>query len=314
MGNHESCKKITMKIFKKIVLTFLVVLILASVGGSVYFSQKFTPEKNYLTVKNESGNILMIWLGNDKNVLLVPIHFQADSTTYYLQFDTGSPSTVFYSNSIKNIRGINIIQDRAKTLFNLGKTEISSDKFILLHQGKKHDKDSLKIIGTLGADILENNKTLINFKENYLVFNLSKTPSQYNNQLIDFKFKKRKIILKGILRGQKEQFLFDSGTSAYELLTNKETWENLKSSNSKVSIERAQSWQNILTTFTATCDQNIQFQNRRIQLQEVTYVEGFSQTQYALMKFSGMTGMLGNRVFLNSILYLDCKDEKFVLE
>lgn len=300
-----------MKVFKKIVLVLLIVLILLSISGYLYFDQKFTPEKNYLTVKNESGNIPITWLGNDKNVLLVPIYFPSDSTTYYLQFDTGSPSTVFYSNSIKNIKGMDIFQDRAKALFTLGKTEISSDKFILLHQGKENNKDSLHIIGTLGADILENNKTLINFKENYLVFNLSKTPSQYQSHLMDFKFKKRKIILKGILRGQEEQFLFDSGTSAYELLTNKETWENLKSSNSKVSVEKAQSWQKILTSFTATCKQTIQFQNKKIPLNQVTYVEGFSQTQYALMKFSGMTGMLGNKIFMNNILYLDGKNEKF---
>lgn len=303
-----------MKIFKKIVLTFLVVLILASMGGYLYFDQKFTPEKNYLTIKNESGNIPITWLGNDKNVLLVPIHFPADSATYYLQFDTGSPSTLFYTQAIKNIKGISIHQERAKASFTLGKTTISSDQFMLVSQKETQHKDVFNIIGTLGADILENHKTLINFKENYLAFNLSKLPLQYNDQLIDFKFKKRKIILKGILRGQEEQFLFDSGTSAYELLTNKETWQSLKSSNSKVTVERAQSWQNILTTFTATCDQNIQFKNKKIPLRQVTYVEGFSQTQYALMKFSGMTGMLGNRIFLKNVLYLDGENEKMAID
>ncbi|MCE3076302.1 hypothetical protein [Chryseobacterium gwangjuense] len=303
-----------MKIFKKIVLTFLVVLILASMGGYLYFDQKFTPEKNYLTIKNESGNIPITWLGNDKNVLLVPIHFPADSATYYLQFDTGSPSTLFYTQAIKNIKGISIHQERAKASFTLGKTTISSDQFMLVSQKETQHKDVFNIIGTLGADILENHKTLINFKENYLAFNLSKLPLQYNDQLIDFKFKKRKIILKGILRGQEEQFLFDSGTSAYELLTNKETWQSLKSSNSKVTVERAQSWQNILTTFMATCDQNIQFKNKKIPLRQVTYVEGFSQTQYALMKFSGMTGMLGNRIFLKNVLYLDGENEKMAID
>ncbi|WEK71394.1 MAG: hypothetical protein P0Y62_07480 [Candidatus Chryseobacterium colombiense] len=303
-----------MKIFKKITVTFLVVLTLAFAGGYIYFNQKFTPEKNYLTVKNESGKVSMIWLGNDKNALLVPVHFPADSTTYHLQFDTGSPSTVLYTQAIKKIKAIQINHGRAKALFTLGKTEISSSQFKIIDQGKNHHKDTLRIIGTLGSDIMENTKTLINFKENYLVFNLSKTPSQYQSHLRDFKFKKRKIILEGILKDQEEQFLFDSGTSAYELLTNKETWVNLKSSNSKVNIEKAQSWQNILTTFTATCNQDIQFQNKKIQLRHITYVEGFSQTQYALMKFSGMTGMLGNTVFLNNVLYLDCKNEKFAIE
>jgi hypothetical protein len=303
-----------MKTFKKIVVTFLIIFILASIGGYLYFDKKFTPEKNYLIIKNESGNIPITWMGNDKNVLLLPIHFPADSTTYYLQFDTGSPSTLLYSQSIKNIKEISTHKDRAKASFTVGKTKISSDQFILLHQGKEYHKDSLNIIGTLGADILENNKTLINFKENYMVFNLSKSPSEYKNQLMDFKFKKRKIILKGVLKGKEEKFLFDSGTSAYELLTDQETWKNLKSTKPKVIIERAQSWQKILTTYTATCNENIQFKNKGIPLHFVTYVEGFSQTQYALMRFSGMTGMLGNKIFLNNVLYLDCKNEKIAIE
>ncbi|WP_238557027.1 hypothetical protein [Elizabethkingia anophelis] len=46
-----------MKILKKIVLTFLGVLVLAIISGYIYFDQKFTPEKNYLTVEKESGKI-----------------------------------------------------------------------------------------------------------------------------------------------------------------------------------------------------------------------------------------------------------------
>ncbi len=69
----------------------------------------------------------MIGLGNDKNVLLVPIHFPTDSTTYYLQFDTGSASTVLYTPAIKNMKKIQISHNRAKASFTLGKTEISSD-------------------------------------------------------------------------------------------------------------------------------------------------------------------------------------------
>ncbi|WP_372482954.1 hypothetical protein AB9J70_15205 [Elizabethkingia anophelis] len=40
------------------------------------------------------------------------------------------------------------------------------------------------------------------------------------------------------------------------------------------------------------------------------YVEGFSQTQYSMMKFSGMTGMLGNQIFMNNSLYIDCLNHK----
>lgn len=68
-----------MKILKKIVLTILVVLVVAIAGGYIYFDQKFTPDKNYLKVENESGSIPFTWLGKEKNALLLPIHFSNDT-------------------------------------------------------------------------------------------------------------------------------------------------------------------------------------------------------------------------------------------
>lgn len=300
-----------MKLFKKIAIGVLSILILILVGGYIYFDQKFTPEKNYLSVKNESGNIPVSWLGNDKNVLLLPIHFPGNMETYYLQFDTGSPYTQFYSDQIKKINEIEASNDRAKTLFFIGKTEISSDKFRIFKSEKEDKSDSVKIIGTIGADILEDRKTIINFKENKIVLNLSNVPENFKDNLIDFKFKKRKIIIPGILKNEERKFLYDSGTSAYELLTYKEEWEILKSVNSKVKIEKARSWNDILTTYTTDCNQNIRFKNKEIPVKEITYVEGFSNAQFSLMKFSGMTGMLGNKIFLKNSLFIDCYDNKF---
>lgn len=303
-----------MTILKKTLLSVFSVLVLAALGGYLYFDQKFTPDKNYLKVENESGAIPFIWLGQEKNVLLLPIHFLNDPTTYYLQFDTGSPYTVFYSKSVKSIPQIAVRKGTAVTSFYLGKTRISSAQFKVYEKGND-DVDSLKIIGTAGADLLEDRKTLINFKEDYIALNLSKAPAPFESELFDFKFKKRKIIFKGLLKGEEQKFLFDTGTSAYELLTNKEVWENLKLPGAKIGIEKSeQSWDRILTTYTANCRQNIEIAHRKISLNSVTYVEGFSQTQYAMMKYSGMTGMLGNKIFLNNSIYLDCSQNKMGIE
>ena len=302
-----------MKVLKKIVLALIGVLVFTALGGYVYFDQKFTPEKNYLTVENESGTVPFTWMGADKNALLLPLHFPKDAKTYYLQFDTGSPYTVFYSNAIKKINQISVDKDHATTSFSIGKTKITSDKFKIYNHGNDTN-DSIQIIGTLGADILENRKTVINFRENYIALNLAKVPSRLETKLFDFTFKKRRMIVKGFLKGEEEEFLFDSGTSAYELLTNKEVWNTLKLPNSKTKVDKAQSWDKVLTAYTANCNHKIQFSNLEIPLNRVTYVEGYSQAQYAMMKFSGMTGMLGNKIFLNNSLYIDCTQNKMGIE
>ncbi len=93
-------------------------------------------------------------------------------------------------------------------------------------------------------------------------------------------------------------------------MTYKEEWQNLKTPNSKINIEKAQSWNNVLTTYTADCKEHIQFKNVAIPVKQVTYVEGFSTAQFSMMKFSGMTGMLGNKIFLNNSIFIDCIDKK----
>lgn len=299
-----------MKLFRKLALGFVAILVFVLVGGYIYFDQKFTPEDNYLTVKNESGNIPITWLGNEKNVLLLPIHFSGNHEIYYLQFDTGSPYTVFYSNQIKNIKEISINDERAETSFFIGKTEISSNRFKIFNKGKNEEKDSIQIIGTIGSDVLEDRKTVINFRENKVVFNLNQVPKEFRNHLFDFKFKKRKILINGTLKGEERKFLYDSGTSAYEFLTYKEEWQNLKTPNSKINTEKEKSWNNILTTYTADCNEKIKFKNQSVPLQQVTYVEGFSDAQFSMMKFSGMTGMLGNKIFLNNSIFIDCANHK----
>jgi len=296
-----------MKIVKKIVLVILAVLVLGMLGAYVYFDRKFTPEKNYLTVSYESGNVPFSWVGPEKTALLLPVHFANDTVTYYLQFDTGSASTVLYSGAIDGLKQIGTNGQRAQATFYIGKTKIASDKFKVLKIGGAEAKnDTLKIIGTLGADLLENRKTVIDFTQNHIALNLAKAPTQFQDHLFDFQFKKRKIIIAGLLNGNPEKFLFDSGTSAYELLTDKAIWEKLKRPDSEVTVEKSeQSWDKILTTYTANCNQNILLGDKPLQLAQVTYVAGFSQMQYAMMKFSGMTGMLGNKIFLGHCLYID---------
>lgn len=70
---------------------------------------------------------------------------------------------------------------------------------------------------------------LIDLKNNQVVFNLNQIPNEFKKQLFDFKFKKRRIIINGILKGEERKFLYDSGTSPYEFLTFKEEWQALQS-------------------------------------------------------------------------------------
>lgn len=303
-----------MKKIKKIVILIFILIALIITSGYFYFDTKFSPEENFLKVANESGKVKIVWLDNNRNAMLLPISFKKDTTTYYLQFDTGSPSTVFYQNAVKNIPQLKIKGNLGTVIFKIGETEVESKRIKIIDFGKDSKDEHLKIIGTLGSDILDKRKSIINFKENYIQFNLKTTPSNFKGKTFDFSYKKRKIIIPTKLKDKDEKYLYDSGTSAYELLTNKENWQKLKTPNSKIMIEKVNSWGKTLTTYTAKSNDKIEFGNLKIPLNQVTYVEGFSKTQYYLMKFSRMSGMLGNRIFLKNEIFIDCENSKIGIE
>lgn len=303
-----------MNLFKKILLTLTALFSISLLLGYFYFDQKFSPEKNYLQVNNESGKILIKWESEEKKAMLLPIKFDSDSTTYYLQFDTGSPYTIFYKKSISEIQPMLTEKNLAKGRFKIGNCEINSNKFKVIEFGEKPNKNKINIIGTIGTDIIENRKTIINFRENYVILNLTSEPKNFQNKTFDFTFKKRKIIIPTTLNNNKEKFLYDSGTSGYELLTTKEIWKNLKLESSKIKKEKVKSWNNFFTMYTTQTNKTINFKTTKIPLHEITYVEGYSKTQYYLMKLSGMSGMLGNKIFLQKKIYIDAKNMKMLIE
>lgn len=158
---------------------------------------------------------------------------------------------------------------------------------------------------------IEAGSPLKGFTLNAIAKTLETNPENLlEKETFDFKFKKRKIIIPGVLDGKDEKFLYDSGASAFELLTTKEIWEKSKLKNSKIKIEKGKSWDNILTTYIAETNKNIEFQHIKIPLHEITYVDGYSKSQYYLMKYSGM---LGNKIFSEKQVYIDAKDMKMAI-
>lgn len=69
--------------------------------------------------------------------------------------------------------------------------------------------------------------------------------------------------------------------------------------------------QNPGTTFMAKCNENIKFENIEIPLREITYVESFYEAQFSVMKFIGLSGMIVNKIFLSTYVFIEGKNRKF---
>ncbi|MCM0664561.1 hypothetical protein [Flavobacterium tyrosinilyticum] len=312
-----------MKVFKKIATVFLIIIVLFLLGGYFYFQKKFTPPENYLKVSGIAENIPIKWIssdGNSHSALLLPIKVNGIKRTFYMQFDSGSAITVFYKKSLESIAQkfhnqitIDVANNSISTAFTIGNMKVTSNTFEVLNYGEKinfNDPKAENIIGTIGTDLLEKRITILDFKNNQFSFIEKIKEDDFSN----FEFKKRKILIPSNIENEKLNLLYDSGSSGYELITTKEIWQQYRNKNSTVKTEKGNSWGNTLSIYSASAKKKIQFGKVILDLSEVTHIEGTSDLQKFLMKRSGMQGMIGNKLFLNHKLILDCRNEKFKLK
>jgi len=312
-----------MKILKRIFAVCLALLLLSVAGGYFYFNKKLTPPDNYLNVSGRSATVPIKWVSSETNqhaAVLLPVKITGLSQLFYMQLDFGSPVTVFYSKPLMSLKAIypGIVQldssnEIASLAFEVDALKISSSQFKVLDYGTEINFDSTlaeNIIGTIGTDLLEKRIISLDFKNG----NCSFFTDVHEDGFHDFEFKKRKILLPAKVGGKSLKLMYDSGTSGYQLIINKSLWEQYKNNETQYITEKGNSWGNRLTVITASADKQIQFGAARLNLTQVTYIEGTSKIQNLLMKRSGMQGMIGNKLFLNSRVILDCKKGKFKVE
>ena len=303
-------------------MIFLIIVIITAIGGYFYFEKKFTPQENYLKVNGISDNIPLKWIADENNpnvAVLLPIKLEGISEIFYMQLDFGSPITVFYSKALNSIQSkfsskINLLNTSQiiSLQFDLGKMVISSTKFKILNYGKEIncEKNAVNIIGTIGTDLLEKRTITLSFKEDQCLF----TNNLSSDGFTAFDFKKRRILFPAQIGEKKLKLLYDSGTSGYELITDRKEWEKYRIKDGKKLIEKGNSWGNTLTLISAPAKEKVEIGNAHLDLSEVTFIEGTSKIQNLLMRFSGMQGMIGNKLFLDRKLTIDCKNEKFKIE
>ena len=312
-----------MKALKLGAVALLVLLAGMVVGGYVYVDRKFTPPANALSVSSVAERVPIRWLASDGNphsALLLPVRIEGVANVFYMQLDSGAPSTVFYRTSLRSILekhhaafAIDGGGEHVDLGFRIGGLGIRSPQFGLLDYGSKvefDDPEAANIIGTLGTDLLEKRILVLDFMKGECAFLQDVPESGFSA----FQFKKRRVLIPARIGNQERLYLYDSASSGYELLTGKQEWERLKTPGGRLTLEKGNSWGRALKVVTAPADQALTMSASTLRLSEVTHVEGTSWMQDLLMRSSGMKGMLGNKLFLGHKLTLDAKNQKFKIE
>ena len=322
-----------MKLLAKILLSVLLLLLISGAGGYLYFRKKFEPAPNQLTLKGLPASFAFAWQADMVSrparphaALLVPVRLANCPRLCYLQFDTGAPSTLLYRHSLAALArrypaaGISPTQAAADTVrnfgFRLGPVQVQARWLRVLRHGMREmpaeGSSTPFIIGTLGSDLLEGRTLVIDYPRQQFSLGTQVPDSLARRAtFVPLKFESRRVMVQASVRGQPEQLVLDSGSSAFALLTARPVWQQLAQPQAPVVTAPSNSWGTKLTSYTTATAAQLQFGTAQVPLRTVTYIEGMSWPQATLMRFSGLTGMLGNEPFADRTVILDVAGRRF---
>jgi hypothetical protein len=323
-----------MKIFKLTLLGLLLFLIVGGIGGYFYFRSKFIPPPNQLVVLNKNRIVPFIWASDTMNgvvnpygAMLLPVTVPGCKRTFYMQFDLGSPYSMFYNNKLKSladsIGGLDFISREDKVFvkdfsFAIDELTIHAAEIPVISYGKKGinwaNSSSIEIIGTAGADLIEGYVAVIDFPAAaFYLGDILPDSLSAKAFFTPLEFEHRRILLPVVMDGKSTSLLFDSGTSAFELLTSEKQWSDLAKKDAVVDSYGVNSWGKTLTVYSVSTDHAIKFGTLNLPIKNVHRIEGTSFVQNMLMRFSGMGGMIGNKIFIDHTIIIDTREFRFGL-
>ncbi len=126
-----------------------------------------------------------------------------------------------------------------------------------------------------------------------------------------FTYANKSVLLPAKINAKETLLFFDTGSSMFELISNKENCLQLATPGAKLVQHQVKSWNRTLIANTYPSSASINISGTKLSLQSVTYMDGASSAQVERMLKAGIGGMTGNKLLLHHILILDTKNQQF---
>lgn len=224
------------------------------------------------------------------SALYIPLQFNGDTTRYYFQFDTGSNISCLYEGAGKFLGELNKYQ---KLTTNMG--EFS---FIYISSNHCYEIEGNQVIGTIGADFLEDKITSINFNSQELEILTNFIPKNYNTLELSYSFKRP--VIKLTIQGNSFDLLFDTGSGIFDLFLTKKWFNKLTNPSSEMRQHEVQAWGKSYSIYGGI---TLYGSNLCSKENRVWYASGNHYKK--LFKNAGIDGILGLQSLLNSHVVID---------
>jgi len=169
-------------------------------------------------------------------------------------------------------------------------------------------------IGTIGTDFMDGRITVIDFKKQTILF--YKERPKWMKDLTNFQsfaFKGRRLMLPATINQKELKLFYDTGTSAFGLITTKDRFDAYTDKDSREINYDANSWGDAIPIRHKKTSKIMNIGNSNLSLKRISYVDKYANFQKFMTPFTNIGGWLGNKPFTNSTLIFDTKKEEFIV-
>ncbi|MFZ6732383.1 hypothetical protein ACO0LG_10705 [Undibacterium sp. Ji42W] len=291
---------------------------------------RLTPAQ--VELSGDGGEVNILWSAiqrpaplppMDHAALLLPVHFGgSEERIFYMQFDLGHPSTVFYSNKWKAIaekyQFVNSVDKFAAVNFKLGDMQVLAKNISIVQRegdGVDWNKGSVEVIGTIGADLIDGRVVVLDLKKDIVQFAREREGLHLaSSKFQPFSFSGRRIVMPVTFDGEEKTVMYDSGSSALSWISNEKTCQRLAKQDAKPVVYAIRLWDKILTAHTVETNAEAIVAGIRLPVKEISYIQDIGFLQELAISSLGSVGLVGNKFFLGKKLIIDTRKMEIALE
>lgn len=264
----------------------------------------------------------------DHGAMRVPVSLDKVDKQFEMQFDLGLDVNAIYGNSLNSI--IDEYPDLANNIatgkgYEVLKTKLLIDKnkssvdslFIIKNYGEKTDFEDLNLIGSIGANEIENKILIIDFPNQKLKIKPELTDMEKNRfEFVPLEYQNRKILLTLNVSGTSQKYIFDTGSSLIPITTLDENFFNLVKGASTKPTDTLylNSWGKKEPFIGAKIKTPIKISDQQINISNKKIYYTSSESIEKTLNEIGVKGLIGNDLFINDKIVIDLVNNRFGIE
>ena len=258
----------------------------------------------------------------EKMTIYIPVTIDNLPYNFTMQFDLGTSYSGFYVNSLKPFlekypslknKLDSTLHIYRKIDLKLGKVLFEDIDISQYKMGTEYSLDSINSgseieIGTIGVDLIQNKVLIIDYNLNRLAITET-LPAEYQNVIFEeFKIENGLIKLPFRINGNSEYLMFDTGASYFRLATTKQNALAISGTEIIDSL-KVTSWGKHIAFYGRETVVPIFFGDKIMEKTIVYYDEEASFDD--IYQSINVWGLTGNGYFLNDLIIIDYKNNRF---